>query len=77
MNNSYYHTPNDVIISPQYIYEIQDTKNIVELQQKKIQAELSKEHTAMNLYSVRIMTVEAGIITIKSMIMPVCGGFGK
>ena len=33
MNNSYYHTPNDVIISPQYIYEIQDTKNIVELQQ--------------------------------------------
>ena len=31
MNNSYYHTPNDVIISPQYIYEIQDTKNIVEL----------------------------------------------
>ena len=35
MNNSYYHTPNDVIISPQYIYEIQDTKNIVELQQKE------------------------------------------
>ena len=33
MNNSYYHAPNDVIISPQYIYEIQDTKNIVELQQ--------------------------------------------
>ena len=29
MNNSYYHAPNDVIISPQYIYEIQDTKNIV------------------------------------------------
>ena len=58
MNNSYYHTPNDVIISPQYIYEIQDTKNIVELQQKNIQPELSKEHTAMNLYSVRIMTAE-------------------
>lgn len=35
MNNSYYHAPNDVIISPQYIYEIQDTKNIVELQQKE------------------------------------------
>lgn len=35
MNNSYYHTPNDVIISQQYIYEIQDTKNIVELQQKE------------------------------------------
>ncbi|MFR1849314.1 serine hydrolase domain-containing protein [Hominilimicola sp.] len=35
MNNSYYHTPNDVIISPQYIYGIQDTKNIVELQQKE------------------------------------------
>lgn len=35
MNNSYYHTPNDVIISPQYIYEIQDMKNIVELQQKE------------------------------------------
>ena len=35
MNNSYYHTPNDVIISPQYIYEIQDTKNIVELQHKE------------------------------------------
>lgn len=35
MNNSYYHTQNDVIISPQYIYEIQDTKNIVELQQKE------------------------------------------
>ena len=35
MNNSYYHTPNNVIISPQYIYEIQDTKNIVELQQKE------------------------------------------
>lgn len=35
MNNSYYHTPNDVIISPQYIYEIQDAKNIVELQQKE------------------------------------------
>lgn len=35
MNNSYYHTPNDVIISPQYIYEIQDTKNSVELQQKE------------------------------------------
>ena len=35
MNNSYYHTPNDVIIAPQYIYEIQDTKNIVELQQKE------------------------------------------
>ena len=35
MNNSYYHAPNDVIVSPQYIYEIQDTKNIVELQQKE------------------------------------------
>lgn len=35
MNNSYYHAPNDVIISPQYIYEIQDTKNVVELQQKE------------------------------------------
>ena len=35
MNNSYYHAPNDVITSPQYIYEIQDTKNIVELQQKE------------------------------------------
>lgn len=35
MNNSYYHAPNDVIISPQYIYKIQDTKNIVELQQKE------------------------------------------
>lgn len=35
MNNSYYHAPNGVIISPQYIYEIQDTKNIVELQQKE------------------------------------------
>lgn len=35
MNNSYYHAPKDVIISPQYIYEIQDTKNIVELQQKE------------------------------------------
>ena len=35
MNNSYYHAPNNVIISPQYIYEIQDTKNIVELQQKE------------------------------------------
>ena len=35
MNNSYYHAPNDVIISPQYIYEIQDTKNIVELQQNE------------------------------------------
>ena len=35
MNNSYYHAPNDVIISPHYIYEIQDTKNIVELQQKE------------------------------------------
>ena len=35
MNNSYYHAPNDVIISPQYIYEIQDKKNIVELQQKE------------------------------------------
>ena len=35
MNNSYYNTPNDVIISPQYIYERQDTKNIVELQQKE------------------------------------------
>ena len=35
MNSSYYHAPNDVIISPQYIYEIQDTKNIVELQQKE------------------------------------------
>lgn len=35
MNNSYYHAPNDVIVSPQYIYETQDTKNIVELQQKE------------------------------------------
>lgn len=35
MNNSYYHAPNNVTISPQYIYEIQDTNNIVELQQKE------------------------------------------
>lgn len=35
MNDSYYHAPSDVTISPQYIYEIQDTNNIVELQQKE------------------------------------------
>lgn len=34
MNDSYYHAPSNVIIAPQYIYEIQDTNNIVELQQK-------------------------------------------
>ena len=58
MNNSYYHTPNDVIISPQYIYEIQDTKNIVELQQK--------EHTTgvvKRAYGNELVFGGAGIIT--------------
>ena len=42
MNDSYYHVPSSVEIAPQYMYEIKDTKDIVELQQAKYQSGILK-----------------------------------
>ncbi len=65
MNNSYYHAPNDVIISPQYIYEIQDTKNIVELQQKEHTSGVVKRAYGNELvFGENYDSGGAGIITI-------------
>lgn len=64
MNDSYYHAPSSVEIAPQYIYEIQSTQNIVELQRAEYQNGVLKRAYGNDLvFGEEYDSGGAGIIT--------------
>lgn len=64
MNDSYYHAPSSVEIAPQYIYDIQSTQNIVELQKAEYQKGVVKRAYGNDLvFGEEYDSGGAGIIT--------------